>query len=344
MITPKVASRHPAGKFIGIAVIAVVAVILVLGFFTNKASVPQKNAEPPVNISDNNSAQLDLNYAANPNPAPLPVKKILPPPPSVLPTAGTNYSLPVNDDIRLKSPTQVYSVDNSAANAPVNPAGNSTDPNNGFAQQAANAAVVTVSAKQESQMDYKILQGKFISAVLETSINSDMPGMVRAIVSKDVYSDTGKLILLPRGTRLIGIYNSAVATGQTRVMVVWTRALTPQHLDIALGSPSADRLGQSGMEGTVDSHFWEIFGASALLSTLGATASNMNPGSSSGTAGVSGNPYQLAVTQGMINASSDVLQQRINIKPTIRIEQGTVIQVFVARDLDFSKVTTANPT
>jgi type IV secretion system protein VirB10 len=338
-LTPKVAGSAKAGKYIILAVFVILVVILAQGFFTHNKPQVAQTAAAQISVADTAATPLNLNYAVNPPPTtlpPLPVRNVAPPPPPSVLRANMNFALGREGDYsRLKSPTQVYSADNSSVNASANTAG-SADPNNGFAQQAANAAVITVSAKQDTNMDFKILQGKFIAAVLETSINSDMPGMVRAIVSKDIYSDTGKYILIPRGTRLIGLYNSSVAVGQSRVMIVWTRAITPQHLDIALGSPNADNLGQSGMDGIVDSHFWQIFGTSALLSVLGVAASSMNPGSSSGDLGVAGNPYQLAVAQGVTNASNNVLQGRINIKPTIHVPQGSGIQVFVARDLDFS--------
>jgi type IV secretion system protein VirB10 len=339
--TPQVAGKKNSGKYVGIAILVIVMVVIVHGIFSSaKKPVVSSKDQESVNIADTNTKPLNLSVAVAPvvEPLPQPIVPVPPPPPpSVL--AAMRMNAPTNvmsDDSRLRAPTQIYSYDNSAtATQPTLP-GNG-DINSSFAQQAANAQVVTVAAKENTHMDYKILQGKFISADLETSINSDMPGMARAVVSKDIYSDTGKFILLPRGTRLIGMYNSNVAVGQTRVMVVWTRAITPQHLDIALGSPGTDSLGQSGMTGTVDNHFWQTFGSSALLSVLGAAAST-NSTSSSGAA----NAYQTAVTQGMTNASSSMLQNRINIKPTIRIEQGTRIEVFVVRDLDFSNLLASN--
>lgn len=345
-ITPQVAKSSNSSKYILAAIIAVLMIILVRGLFSSNDKTNAAHNEPQiVSVADDDNS-LNLNYhAAAPPPPPSPPAlpaQILPPPPpppSILNKPQVDLALArQNDDSRIKAPTQVYSFENPAANSSIN--SNSTaDPNSGFMQQAANSTVVTVAAKQDVDMDYKILQGKFIAAVLETSVNSDMPGMVRAVVSQDIYSDTGRFILIPRGTRLIGTYNSKVTAGQSRVMVVWTRAITPAHLDIALGSPNTDRLGQSGMDGIVDSHFWQVFGASTLLSVLGAATSNINPGG--GELGVAGNPYQLAVTQGMMNASNNVLQTRINIKPTIQIPQGSVVQVFVARDLDFSHIATS---
>jgi type IV secretion system protein VirB10 len=194
--------------------------------------------------------------------------------------------------------------------------------------------VVTVSAKRNTNVRYKILQGKLIAAVLETAVDSDLPGMVRAVITKDIYSDAGDVVLLPRGTRLVGQYNASLSTGQTRVIVAWTRAITPQYIDIALGSPNTDQLGQAGMGGEVDTHFWKIFGTSALLSVLGVAASSTNTGSNQNQ--LNGNLYQNAVSQGVLNTSNTVLQTKINIQPTVRIAQGSLIQVFVARDLDFS--------
>lgn len=343
-LKPKVSSSKKTTKYITGASIIALAVILAQGFFNHGQSENKKTSSQTdeVSVADSSAAPLNFTDTLPPAaaPQPLPINKTPPPPPpprsilqlSEMTPAGPN----INDENRLKSPTQVYSLEKSQNSA--TPLAVGGDSNNRFADQAANAQVITVNAKRDTQMDYKILQGKFITAVLETSIHSDLPGMVRAVVSKDIYSDTGRMVLLPRGTRLIGVYNSGLVVGQTRVMVVWTRAITPQHVDIALGSPNADSLGQAGMGGQVDNHFWQIFGSSALLSVLGAAASNINPGSSSGDAGVNGNPYQLAVAQGMMNASTNVLQGRINIQPTIHVAQGSPIDVFVARDLDFSTV------
>lgn len=345
---PKVAGKGTAGKtIIAITAIAVVG-ILVRGFFTQEAgSSASKKPEPMITVADSKTIQPNLNYTIAPVPTtplvlanPLPVAATPPPPPppppSVLSAMRMNAAADtdLNNQTRLKSPTEVYDGSKKAEGAfsLENRTTAGSDSNSSFMQQAANAPVITVQAKQNQNMDYKILQGKFISAVLETSVNSTMPGMVRAVVNKDVYSDTGKFILLPRGTRLIGMYNSSLTAGQTRVMIVWTRAITPQHADIAIGSPNADNLGQSGMGGVVDSHFWQIFGTSALLSVLGAATTN---GAGGDTA--AGN-YQSIVAQGMVNTSSSMLQNRMNIQPTIHVAQGSSIQVFVARDLDFSSL------
>ena len=334
--TSKVAGGGKSSKYITLAMIVVIAVILAQGFF--HSSSPTVMAPPtPVTVANNDSTPLNLNFAVE---SPPPAKPVVPPqqqPRSVLQFSSNAPALNLADDqSRLKSPTQIFAMEPPPPETSLNGVSAGGNANSAFAQQAASAVVATASAKQEMLMDYKILQGKTINAVLETGIQSDLPGMVRGIISKDIYSDTGRYVLLPRGTRLVGMYNSSITAGQTRIMVVWTRAITPQHIDIALGSPGTDSLGRAGMSGIVDNHFWQVFGDSAMLSILGAAGSNVNTGASANSAGIANNPYQAAVTQGMLNSSGNILQSRMNIQPTIHVPQGSAIQVFVARDLDFS--------
>ena len=154
------------------------------------------------------------------------------------------------------------------------------DPNTRFQRQLGKSPAPTSVATRTAGLDFLILQGKFIDAVAETAMNSDLPGQVRALVSYDIYAESGRRVMLPRGTRLIGDYNTAITKGQKRLFVVWTRAIRPDGIDIALLSGGTDPLGRAGLTGEVDTHFWQIFGTSALLSILGAGAANagVNPG------------------------------------------------------------------
>ncbi|MDF3055157.1 MAG: type secretion protein [Gammaproteobacteria bacterium] len=340
---PRVAGPMAVGKYLTVILMAIFAAILGRNFWTESPS-EKKNQEvlvKPAADATTPAPQLNLqitpaDYAASLPILPPPAKPLpLPPPVSVLPTMERDSFTKQAEETRRKSPTMVYGEKSAETTRSVMGAG-SGDSNANFLQQAANAQVVTVSARHDTKARYKILQGKLIGAVLETAIDSDLPGMVRAVITKDIYGDTGEIVLLPRGTRLVGQYSSSIAVGQTRAIVIWTRAITPNYVDIALGSPNTDQLGQAGMGGNVDTHFWQIFGNSALLSVLGVTASSVNTGPNQNQ--LTGNPYQAAVSQGVLNASTNVLQTRINIQPTIRIPQGSLIQVFVARDLDFSTV------
>ncbi|HTX50271.1 MAG TPA: TrbI/VirB10 family protein [Caulobacteraceae bacterium] len=174
-------------------------------------------------------------------------------------------------------------------------------------------------------------QGATIPGVLETALNSDLPGFARAIVSRDVRSFDGSAILIPRGSRVIGEYRSGAAQGQSRAFVIWTRILRPDGVSIQIGSPATDPLGRAGLGGSVDRHFLEEYGGAILLSVINA-----------GTAAAVGVP----TTQVIIGSPSAATGLAATasafaptmIPPTIKVPQGTPIRIFVARDLDFGPV------
>ena len=210
-----------------------------------------------------------------------------------------------------------------------------TDPNTTFQKQLSKNSAPLSNATRTADRAFLVLQGKFIDAVAETAMNSDLPGQVRALVSHDVYAESGRQVMLPRGTRIIGEYNTAIAKGQERLFVVWTRAIRPDGIDIALLSGGSDSLGRAGLAGEVDTHFWTIFGTSALLSIIGAGASNVgvNPGQDQlNSAAI----YRAEVAESLNRSAGRVLDKYLDIKPTIRIANGEKVKVFVARDLDFS--------
>lgn len=201
-----------------------------------------------------------------------------------------------------------------------------------FLRDASVEDVVKVSAVKLQNQDSLLTQGTFISGITETMINSDLPGLIRAIVDKPVYSRTGKRVLIPKGSRLIGKYQSGVAVGQSRVYIVWTRLERPDGVVISLGSPGAGPLGQSGMAGDVDTHFFERFGAATLFSALGPAMSALLDNGNR-----SANTQEIIQggQQGFERAAEITLRQSINIPPTIRVPQGSEITIFVNRDLSF---------
>jgi len=187
--------------------------------------------------------------------------------------------------------------------------------------------VENVDAGFVTDRSYKLLQGKIIPAVLETAINSDLPGMLRASVSESVYSEDGNVLLVPKGSRLIGEYKSGVKRGQSRVFVIWSRMVRPDGIDIKMDSPGTDTLGRAGLTGFVDTHFLERFGSSALLSLIGSYAQQESQ-----------NDNQREAVADSFNKSSEIaLEDSINIAPTIHINQGERINVFVAKDLNFRR-------
>ncbi len=172
-----------------------------------------------------------------------------------------------------------------------------------------------------------VTQGTLIPAVLETAIDTDVPGYVRAIVSTDVRSFDGKRVLVPRSSRLIGQYKSGLSAGQKRAYVIWTRLIRPDGASVNIASPAIAFGGETGLPGKVNSHFFERFGSAMLLSVVGGLSSLVgNSGSSVIVAG-SGQ-----------SAAAAAVQQGGTVGPTIRVRQGEPIRVFTAKDLDFSKV------
>jgi len=214
----------------------------------------------------------------------------------------------------------------------------SASPEDRFAAKVAGMGADTAQATRLRDTALVAPQGTVIPAILETAINSDLPGFVRAVVSRDVKGFDGSTVLIPRGSKLIGQYRSGVAAGQSRAFVVWSRVLTPEGVSVEIGSPAADRLGRGGLDGETNTHFFQRFGGSIMLSVLtaGLQAAAGNSGNTN-TAIVIGSPQQAT------NIASIALQKQIDIPDTITVAQGTPIRVFVARDLDFSSVAKRTP-
>jgi len=203
-------------------------------------------------------------------------------------------------------------------------------------------------ATRLNNLSMTIAQGKIINAVLESAINTQLPGTIRAIVSRDTYAETGRTVLIPKGSRLIGQYNTSILRGQNRVMIVWTRLIRPDGIDIMIGSPGVDGLGRAGLEGFVDNRYMEIFSAAILTTALSigaAVASDrVMPDKSTTTTGSGGStttntsPAQKAggdAVENLTAVSKSVVQNIIDIRPTVTVDQGTRINVFVNRDLTF---------
>lgn len=213
-------------------------------------------------------------------------------------------------------------------------ASTATDPNSDYLNQTASQGVDTVSATILQNRDTLIAEGNLIHAILEPPINSDLPGLLRAEISEPVYSEDGSQILIQRGSRLIGQYKSGMLAGQNRIFMVWTRIIEPNGISIQIGSPGVDSLGEAGQGAdSIDYHFWQMFGTATLLSILSAGASNV--GVNDNSQYNSSQEYRQAVSQSLAQSSSNSLQQYTTIPPTLHINQGVPIMVFVAKDLRF---------
>lgn len=193
-----------------------------------------------------------------------------------------------------------------------------------------------VSANVLQNQPYLLTTGTLMPCVLQTAMDSTLPGFVTCVIPQDILGKTG-LTLLDRGTKVVGQFQGGTRQGVERMFVVWTRAETPQGVVINLDSPATDPLGRTGMDGAVNRHFWQRFGGAIVLSVVdGALLAGQSAVAKSGT-----------VTVNTGNTSSvigETLRGSTNIPPTIRKNQGELVSIFVARDLDFSSVYRVAPT
>ena len=174
-------------------------------------------------------------------------------------------------------------------------------------------------------------KGTFVDCTLETAIDSTLPGMTTCITATDTFSADGTVVLLERGTKLLGETRGEVRQGEARVFVAWTEARTPAGVVVQLDSPGTDALGRSGLEGEVNRHFWQRFGAAALVSTIGGAVQSTVQSSSRGGTVV----LDPAASEDVL---TEILRSTVNIAPTVRVRNGERIQVLVARDVDFRAV------
>ncbi len=198
-----------------------------------------------------------------------------------------------------------------------------------FAERVSAAEPEKARATQLHNLATVVPQGAIIPAVLETALNSDLPGFARAVVSRDVRGFDGSTAVIPRGSRLVGQYKSAVAQGQSRAFVIWTRVIRPDGVSIQIGSPAADTLGRAGLAGKVNRHFFQRFTNAVLLSVVNASIASVARGS--------GTQILIGSSQEATGLAAALLPTEA-IPPTIKIAQGTPVRVFVARDLDFTAV------
>jgi type IV secretion system protein VirB10 len=206
-----------------------------------------------------------------------------------------------------------------------------------------------------------------IRAVLENAVVSDLPGMARAVVTEDVWSFDGRRILIPSGSRLVGDYRSGIARGQTRIFIVWTRMLRQDGVSVQLGSIGTDDLGRAGNTGYVDNKYLERFGSAIVLSIVGGASqyiaglgvrdnnntivtvtdpvtgqvTTTQTGNNNNNNGLSQSAQARQISaettsQTLTQLAQEALRDSINIPPSIYLDQGSRVIVFVRRDLDFS--------
>ena len=213
----------------------------------------------------------------------------------------------------------------------VDPGARDLTSNERFSSRAGNREPEAARAQRLTNQDMLVTQGTIIGAVMETALNSDVPGFARAIVTRDVLSFDGSQVLIPAGSRVIGEYNSGVSQGASRIFIVWNRLIRPDGVSVALASPAVDDLGRGGLGGSVNRHFFQRFGGAILLSVLTGGLNVLTQSLANGSTIVVSSTNEATSLAGQASRGSD-------IPPTIKTRQGSLVRIFVARDLDFSSV------
>lgn len=190
--------------------------------------------------------------------------------------------------------------------------------------------------------DMFITKGTFLDCALETAINSTLSGMISCRLTTNIYSTSGRVLLLERGSRITGEYQGGLKNGQSRIFAIWSRIETPNGVLIDINSPGTDPLGRTGHDGHIQNFFWKKFGAAILLSFIddlsAAAGSQLGNAAYHASGGRVVLPAQLTDTKSYADLPAKALESTIDIPPVLTKNQGDHISIFVARDLDFRSV------
>lgn len=184
-----------------------------------------------------------------------------------------------------------------------------------------------------------VIKGQSSTCALDTAMSSEQLGFVRCVLDFPVKSADGKVIMMERGTTVDGEYKKGVDRGVRAAFVLWTRAVTPEGVVIDLDSPATDALGRSGIVGEVDSRFWDRYKGALLFSIIqDATEVGTAVATSFGVTGPYGVPLPQNAGSTATTAVGEILKRDADIKDVLTVNQGKVVGITFARDLDFSTV------
>lgn len=218
---------------------------------------------------------------------------------------------------------------------PASPADGGSSGSGPLAEQMQPVRMQASAAGLFTNRDLLLTQGAMLDCQLETRLVTTQAGQVLCYLTRNIYSASGRVVLLDQGTKVVGQYQGGMTQGQARIFVLWTRAETPRGVFINLDSAGAGPLGEAGLGGWVDTHFWKRYGAALMISTIDDFADYLsNQGSNSNEDRITFDNTS-DTTQDM---ATTALENTINIPPTLYKNHGERVQIFVARDLDFSGV------
>lgn len=202
------------------------------------------------------------------------------------------------------------------------------------------------SAQYIYRPDALLVRGTYIRCVLETRIVTDIPGFTSCVVTEPVYSINGRSLLLPKGSKISGKYNNSGAMGP-RVAVIWDRITTPNGIDVNMASPGVDNLGGAGHPGQYNAHWGSRIASALLISLISdafsyAAAENGPRTTTISNGNVLETPFESSTARTMERLANQALDKSINRPPTVTINQGTVVNVYVSKDVDFTGVLARN--
>jgi type IV secretory pathway VirB10-like protein len=219
--------------------------------------------------------------------------------------------------------------------------GNATDATDqtrklAFLQAGPEKEIYNPHGEQRPVSPYQLLAGTIIAASLVTGLNADLPGFVIAQVTEHVYDTvTGRHVLVPQGSRLIGKYDSVVAYGQERALVVWQRIIRPDGSSIVIDNlPATDTAGYAGLSDTVDLHTWKLLKGIGLATVLGV-GSSLAFGSGSGDSDII-RALRESTGQTTNRAGQRLIERELNVQPTLTVRPGWPLRVIVHKDLILS--------
>ncbi|MDP3008236.1 MAG: TrbI/VirB10 family protein [Methylococcales bacterium] len=198
-----------------------------------------------------------------------------------------------------------------------------------------------LSVKKSQITSFELKAGSVIPGILKSAINSDLPGLIRGIVSEDVYdTSTGANVLIPKGSTIVGTYDSQVAYGQRRLLAVWTKLIFPDGSTLSLkGMPAADQEGSAGLNAEVDNHYMKLFGAALATSVLSA-GYQLSQGAQSTVGAVAQTPGQTMASslgQQLGQVGTAITSKNLAIQPTLTNPVGQRFYVNVTKDIVFQK-------
>lgn len=269
-----------------------------------------------------------------PTPAPLPI--IVHSAPAAPPTAD-----PVTER-RLASPLQADGAGQAGGSTGTRTSTTATSRQDAgpLADKLRPLELAPSVAGQLGDRNFLITQGTMIDCTLQTRLVSTQPGLLTCLATHDVMSANGKVKLIDRGTKFTGYQSGGIAQGQARAFITWNRLETPTGVILNLNSPGTGPLGEAGVDGYVDNHFWDRFGNAILLSLIGDLG---NWAANQGQRGNNNVRFDTTMDGGQ-EVITAILERSLDIPPTLYKNQGEHIGIMVARDLDFSQVYDLKPT